>query len=152
MKSTALRVAFLGIALSLPFVFNSASTSPVSAAKEKKLPALIRLTPQAPVFAEAERLAELAQRRARVAQSIGNKGFLVLFSAEPRVYANDVDYPFRQENNLFYLTHLKQVGVTLVLLPGNTQFPEILFLPRRNPIAETWTGHMYSPQEAKQIS
>jgi len=39
-----------------------------------------------------------------------------------------------------------------VLLPGNTQIPEILFLPKRNPAAETWTGHMYSPQEAQQLS
>ncbi|HSE34465.1 MAG TPA: aminopeptidase P family protein [Pyrinomonadaceae bacterium] len=152
MKTTALRLAFLACALSLPLVFNSASRSTVSAANEKKLPALIKVTPQAPAFVEAERVAELAQRRSRVAQAIGNKALLVLFSAEPRVYANDVDYPFRQENNLFYLTQLKQAGATLVLLPGNAQFPEILFLPRRNPIAETWTGHMYSPQEARQIS
>jgi len=41
---------------------------------------------------------------------------------------------------------------TLVLLPGNSQLPEILFVPRRNPGAETWTGHMYSPEEVKQIS
>src|SRR5262245_53221080 len=152
MKSTALRLGFLVCTLSLPFVFNSTTTATVDAVKEQKLPALIKVTPQAPAFAEAERVAELAQRRAGVARAIGNKGFLVLFSAEPRVYANDVDYPFRQENNLFYLTHLKQAGATLVLLPGNTQFPEILFLPRRNPLAEVWTGHMYSSQEARQIS
>jgi len=30
--------------------------------------------------------------------------------------------------------------------------PELLFIPRRNPAAETWTGHMYSPEEAQQIS
>jgi len=152
MKITGLRLGFLVFALSIPFVFSPTTSSRVSAANEKKLPALIKVTPQAPAFVEVERLAELAQRRARVAQWIGNKGFLVLFSGEPRVYANDVDYPFRQENNLFYLTHLKQAGATLVLLPGNTQLPEILFLPRRNPLAEVWTGHMYSPQEAKQVS
>jgi len=33
---------------------------------------------------------------------------LVLFSAEPRVYTNDVDFAYRQENNLYYLTELKQ--------------------------------------------
>ena len=37
-------------------------------------------------------------------------------------------------------------------MPGNTQIPEILFLPRRNPLRETWTGHMYSPQEASELS
>ena len=152
MKSTAFRFALLASALSIPCFLFSGATSRVTGANDKKLPALIKVTPQAPAFLEAERLNELTQRRARVAQAVGNKSFLILFSGEPRVYANDVDYPFRQENNLFYLTHLKQAGATLVLLPGNTQFPEILFLPRRNSLSETWTGHMYSPQEAKQIS
>ena len=113
---------------------------------------VIRLAPPAPVFTEAERLAELASRRARVSQSIGEKGILILFSTEPRVYTNDVDYEYRQENNLYYLTNLKQKGATLVLTPGNEATPAILFLPRRNPAAETWTGHMYSPEEASQIS
>jgi Xaa-Pro aminopeptidase len=115
-------------------------------------PPVIREPPPAPVFRAEERLAELASRRARVAEKIGPKSILVMFSGEPRVYTNDVSYEFRQENNLFYLTHLKQQGATLVLLPGNPGLKEVLFLPRRNPGAETWTGHMYSPEEARQIS
>jgi Xaa-Pro aminopeptidase len=115
-------------------------------------PAVIRTAPPAPVFDETTRLAELASRRGRVAQSIGEKGILILFSTEPRVYTNDVDYEYRQENNLYYLTNLKQKGATLVLTPSNHIAPAILFLPRRNAAAETWTGHMYSPEEASQIS
>jgi Xaa-Pro aminopeptidase len=40
------------------------------------------------------------------------------------------------------------------MVPGNAGLAtrEILFLPRRNPAAETWTGHMYSPEEARQVS
>ena len=110
------------------------------------------MTPPAPAFDENMRLAELASRRARVAQSIGDKGILILLSTEPRVYTNDVDYEYRQENNLYYLTNLKQKGATLVLTPGNPTFPAILFLPRRDPRAETWTGHMYSAEEASQVS
>jgi Xaa-Pro aminopeptidase len=115
-------------------------------------PPVIRESPPAPVFRDEERVAELAARRARVAEKIGPKSILVMFSGEPRVYTNDVSYEFRQENNLFYLTHLKQEGATLVLLPGNPGMQEILFMPRRNPAAETWTGHMYSPEEARRIS
>ena len=109
------------------------------------------MTPPAPVFDEAKRLEELAARRQQVAAAIGANAMLVMFSAEPRVYANDVDFPFRQENNLFYLTNLNQKGSMLVMLPGTTS-PEILFLPRRNPAAETWTGHMYSAEEAARLS
>jgi len=115
-------------------------------------PPVIRVTPAAPVFDNAKRVAELAHRRQKVAEAIGPKSILVLFSAEPRVYANDVDYHFRQENNLFYLTHLNQKRATLVLMPGNTAMPEVLFLPRRNALRETWDGYMYSPQQANQLS
>jgi Xaa-Pro aminopeptidase len=119
---------------------------------DRKSATAIRVTPPAPVIDDAARLAELASRRSRVAGKIGAKGVLVLFSTEPRVYTNDVDYLYRQENNLFYLTNLKQKGATLVLMPGNPQLSEILFLPRRDPARETWTGHMYSPEEARSVS
>jgi Xaa-Pro aminopeptidase len=118
----------------------------------RRVASVIRIAPAAPLFDEKERLSELAQRRARVAKAIGPQSLLILFSTEPRVYTNDVNYQYRQENNLYYLTNLKQKGATLVLLPGDMQFSEILFLPRRKPAAETWTGHMYSPQEANEIS
>src|ERR1700730_12237967 len=123
-----------------------------SVGKEPAAPTAIRITPPAPVFDEAKRLDELAARRKRVTEAIGPKAVLIMFSGEPRVYANDVDYQFRQENNLYYPTNLGQQRATLVLMPGNTMMPELLFLPRRNPAAETWTGHMYSPQEAAQLS
>lgn len=127
------------------------SSASTSGDKEKASP-VIRVAPPAPVFNQAERLAELASRRQRVAEKIGASGVLVLFSTEPRVYTNDVDYHYRQENNLYYLTNLNQKGATLVLMPGNPQVREVLFLPRRDPAAETWTGHMYSPEEAQQLS
>jgi Xaa-Pro aminopeptidase len=116
------------------------------------VPPVIRITPPAPVFDDAKRLEELAARRKHVAEAIGAKAMLVLFSAEPRVYTNDVDYQFRQENNLYYLTNLNQKRATLVLMPGNTQTPEILFLPRRSWTDELWHGRMYSVQEAAQLS
>src|SRR5437867_5834942 len=151
-KSTKIRVVSAAFAICAALAVLAPGSFRVRAESKRQIASVIRITPAAPVFDEKERLAELAQRRARVAQSIGTKSLLVLFSTEPRVYANDVEYQYRQENNLYYLTNLKQKGATLVLLPGNTQTPEILFLPRRNPAAETWTGHMYSPQEANQIS
>lgn len=112
----------------------------------------IKPAPPAPIFDEAPRHRELAGRRARVAQVVGPKGIMILLSGESRVYSNDVNYHYRQENNLYYLTNLKQNGSILMLAPGNEALPEILFLPRRNPLRETWTGHMYSVEEASQVS
>jgi Xaa-Pro aminopeptidase len=151
-QSKKLRVVFALVAVCATFAVLLSGDLSVGAESKKPVASVIRITPAAPIFDQRQRLGELAQRRARVAQSIGPKALLILFSTEPRVYTNDVDYVYRQENNLYYLTNLKQKGATLVLLPGNTQTPEILFLPRRNPAAETWTGHMYTPQEANGVS
>src|SRR5215470_5369266 len=150
MKTT--RVLFALLALFACLAMLSPLDVAVRATNERAIPSNIRITPPAPAFDDKDRLAELKQRRERVAESIGKQSFMILFSTEPRVYTNDVDYPYRQENNLYYLTGLKQRSATLVLLPGNTKVREILFMPKRNPAAETWTGHMYSPEEANQLS
>jgi Xaa-Pro aminopeptidase len=147
-KSTAVAAAFL--------VSSNAGLPAASAAggsgSDAAEPAAIRVAPAAPVITDAERQAELAGRRARVAEKIGPKSILVMFSAEPRVYTNDVDYEFRQENNLYYLTNLRQAGATLVMIPGSSGPKEVLFLPKRDPRRETWTGYMYSAEEARRIS
>ncbi|HKR00682.1 MAG TPA: aminopeptidase P N-terminal domain-containing protein, partial [Pyrinomonadaceae bacterium] len=140
------------VALVSLFIAATLSSVAESRGDKEKASAVIRVAPPAPTFDQAARLAELASRRQRVAEKIGPGSILVLFSTEPRVYTNDVDYHYRQENNLYYLTNLNQKGATLVLMPGNQQLREILFLPRRDPAAETWTGHMYSPEEAQAIS
>jgi Xaa-Pro aminopeptidase len=152
MKLNNTRVVFTVFVVCVLAAMLSPAGIAVRARSETAAPPNLRQTPPAPKFDDKERVAELMQRRERVAKSIGPQSFMILFSTEPRVYANDVDYPYRQENNLYYLTQLKQKGATLVLLPGNTKVREILFLPRRNPGAETWTGHMYSAEEAHQIS
>src|ERR1041384_2884871 len=147
LKTTRVLFALLAVLMAV------AVLSPVGlAVRGTGIPSNIRITPPAPTFNDKERVAELMQRRERVAQSVGPQSFMILFSTEPRVYTNDVDYPYRQENNLFYLTSLKKKSATLVLLPGNTKVREILFMPRRNPAMETWTGHMYSAEEANQLS
>ncbi len=91
---------------------------------------------------------ELAERRERIRRGMGS-GIMVLFGAEPKVFSNDVNYPYRQESNLFYLTGISQPGATLVLVPGNRRQKEILFLPRRDPAREIWTGHMIGVEEAR---
>ena len=125
------------------------SFSLIAFANESKA---IRVTPPAPKFTDAERQAELAKRRATVLEKMSPNSILIVWSATPRNYAGDVDFMFRQENNHFYLTSLKQVNSTLVLVKGATGNSEYLFLPKRNPQFETWNGKMYSNEEATRIS
>jgi Xaa-Pro aminopeptidase len=112
-------------------------------------PEIWRIAPPAPKISEADRLAGLSARREEVMKRMGEKAIMILFSAEPRVYTNDVDYHYRQENNLYYLTGVKQDGATLVLIPGAKRTREILFMPPRDPRNETWNGHMMSADEAR---
>ncbi|MEO7539634.1 MAG: aminopeptidase P family protein [Pyrinomonadaceae bacterium] len=115
-------------------------------------PTSIRVTPPAPKIADTERQAELAKRRAAVAAAMPDKSLLIMFSAEPKLYTNDVDYVYRQENNLYYLTALKQDGVTLVMTKDRANVNEMLFLPKRVPVREAWEGKMYSREQAANIS
>lgn len=124
------------------------AVSPVRSLAE---PAILR-TPAAPKFSDAERHAELAKRRAAVAAAMADKSVMVLFSAEPKLYTNDVDYVYRQENNLYYLTGLKQDGATLVLTKDGGSVTETLFLPKRNTLREAWEGKMYSNEQAMNVS
>ena len=115
-------------------------------------PEIWRIAPPSPKITENDRLAELRSRRQETMKRMGDKAIMLLFSAEPRVYTNDVDYHYRQENNLYYLTGVKQEDVTLVLIPGAERTREILFAPQRNPGRETWTGHMMSADEIRSRS
>ncbi|HMQ04276.1 MAG TPA: aminopeptidase P family protein [Pyrinomonadaceae bacterium] len=109
-------------------------------------------TPAAPKVTDAERQTELATRRAAVAAKMAENSTMVLFGAEPRIYSNSVDYYYRQENNLYYLTALKQVGAALVISKKDGKVAETLFLPKRNALREAWEGKMYSREQATKLS
>ena len=114
--------------------------------------AIWKIAPPPPVSWQRDRVADLAARRRAVMEQIGDHAVLILYAAEPRNYANDVDWPFRQENDFFYLTGLTQPGATLVLVPGAGKIREMVFLPRSNVAQETWTGHMITASEARETS
>ena len=101
---------------------------------------------------QRDRVADLASHRKAVMEQIGNQAILILYAAEPRNYAADVDWPYRQENDFFYLTGISQEGSKLVLIPGEDKIREILFMPPSNPLLESWTGHILTPDEGRQIS
>jgi Xaa-Pro aminopeptidase len=111
-----------------------------------------KVAPPPPESWQHDRVTDLTARRKAVMDRIGQHAILILYAAEARNYAGDVDWPFRQENDFFYLTGLKQTGATLVLVPGAASMKEVLFLPPSNPRQEIWTGHLITPPEAREIS
>jgi Xaa-Pro aminopeptidase len=152
MNTNSLRIRFGAVSVALAvalFLLAAWPNAQHRASATGVAPEIWRIAPPAPKISESDRLAELRARRQEVMKRMGDKAIMVLFGAEPRVYTNDVDYPYRQENNLYYLTGVKQEGATLVLIPGAARTREILFMPERNPSRETWTGHMLSADEAR---
>lgn len=95
---------------------------------------------------------EYRARREQIAKSIGNHAMLIVTSPAPAPRNGDVEYPFRQDDNLLYLTGITQADTTLVLLPGEKQYREILFVPEPNPRREVWTGRLMSFDEARKKS
>lgn len=83
---------------------------------------------------------EYAQRRQRVIETIGPDALLVLVSPEPAPRNGDVTWPFRQDDDLLYLTGVAEPDTALVLLPGEERFREVLFARDRDPRTEVWNG------------
>lgn len=82
---------------------------------------------------------EYRSRRAELRKALKD-GVAVLFGNTEKE-AGDAIGGFAQEPNFYYLTGWQEPGAVLLLDPGR----EILFLPRRNPEQEKWTGRKADP-------
>ncbi len=151
-NSRRLRFGVSAFVVTLAVLLLTALPTTTSVQANSSAPDFWRVAQAAPKISETERLSELAKRRQEVMKRMGDKAMMVLFSTEPRIYTYDVDYHYRQENNLYYLTGINQDGAALVLIPGAKKTREILFVPERDPRRETWTGHMLSNDEARKRS
>jgi Xaa-Pro aminopeptidase len=137
---------------SLLIIFLTSTSMFTFANPSPSLTDLIMPTKPAPSFSDRDRQLELGRRRTAVSESMLDGSVLVMMSAEPRIYSQNVDFMYRQENNFFYLTALKQKGATLVMTKKDGVVKEVVFLPRRDPQRELWDGKMYSEEDARRIS
>ena len=81
-------------------------------------------------------------------ERLGPDAMLILWSAPARTYSLDIDYEYRQDSNLYYLTGLTQEETILVLMPGNVSPREFLFVKESDPAKEHWYGRVLSTAEA----
>ena len=81
---------------------------------------------------------------------IGDEG-IAIFPAAPRRKRNrDIDYPFRQDSDFFYLTGFDEPDAVGVLVPGRDQGEFLLFCRERDPGDEVWHGAVTGPEAAPQ--
>ncbi len=91
---------------------------------------------------------DLKARRARAMERLGPDAIAIFWSAPSRVFSTDVEYEYRQDSNLLYLTGIDQEDTILVLMPGNETRKELLFVREADARREHWNGHSLTTEEA----
>jgi Xaa-Pro aminopeptidase len=95
---------------------------------------------------------DLKARRARAMERVGPDAIAIFWSAPERVFSTDVNYEYRQDSNLLYLTGIDQEDTILVLMPGNETRKEMLFVREADARREHWNGHTLTTAEAAAAS
>src|SRR6185369_3275130 len=93
---------------------------------------------------------EVYARRRREFMSRMEGGVAILRSAPVAVRSHDVDYPYRQDNDLLYLTGFAEPEATCVLAPG-AEHPFTLFVRPRDKDKEIWNGLRAGVDGAKSV-
>ena len=93
---------------------------------------------------------DFARRRRALLGALG-PGCAAIVPASPvRVRSRDVDYPYRPDTNLLYLTGFREPEAVAVLVPGRADGEFVLFCRDRDPQRELWDGKRAGPEGAKE--
>ncbi|WP_420385360.1 aminopeptidase P family protein [Roseivirga sp.] len=95
-------------------------------------------------------------RREQLRNIMPDNSVAVFFANPVRNRANDVDYVYHQDPNLYYLTGYKEPHAVLLIFKDNQTdedgqtYNEIFFVQEKNPMAEMWTGRRMGDQGVKE--
>jgi Xaa-Pro aminopeptidase len=92
--------------------------------------------------------AEFARRRRQLTRLMGRDGIAIVPAAPIRHRNNDVEFPYRQDSDFYYLTGFSEPEAVAVLVPGRAAAEYILFVRDRDPLRETWDGRRAGPDGA----
>lgn len=91
-----------------------------------------------------------AARRGAFMQTMGEG--VALFPAAPlSTRSNDVEYRYRQDNDLYYLTGFPEPESFCLLSPQHEKERFVLFVRPRDKDKETWTGKRFGVEGAKEV-
>jgi Xaa-Pro aminopeptidase len=83
---------------------------------------------------------EFARRRRAVMEEMGEGSIAILPAAPVRTRNRDVEYPYRQDSDFYYVTGFEEPEAVAVLVPGRKRGEYILFCRERDPEMELWNG------------
>ncbi|PPD48184.1 MAG: Xaa-Pro aminopeptidase [Methylobacter sp.] len=83
---------------------------------------------------------EFKKRRKLLMQRIGKGNIALIGSASTRTRNRDVDYPFRQDSDFYYLTGFNEPEALAVFIPGREQGEYLLFCREFDQKKALWEG------------
>ncbi len=92
---------------------------------------------------------EYAKRRKRLLDALKPNSIALIASALPKIRSNDTEYPYRQNSDFYYLTGFKEDNSALLLIKGKKETKSILFVQKKDPKMELWTGKRLGVKAAK---
>lgn len=91
---------------------------------------------------------EFARRRKNLMSQMESDSIAIVPAALEHIRNRDVDYPFRQDSDFYYLSGFAEPDAVLVLLPGRKHGQYVLFCRDRDPAMELWDGYRAGPEGA----
>jgi Xaa-Pro aminopeptidase len=103
------------------------------------------------------------ERREKLMQQIGSDAVAIFYANPERNRNADLDFPYAQNSDFYYLTGFKEPNAILVLAPKGTSVRsledstqkvavrEVLFVQPRNLNSEKWNGRRYGPTGAMKL-
>jgi len=78
----------------------------------------------------------------------------LIFAFPERTFSKDVDHPYHQNPDLYYLSGYGEPDALLILFKdmqgqGDTAYNELFFVRKRDPLQETWTGRRLGVEGVK---
>lgn len=89
---------------------------------------------------------EFSRRRKNLMAQMEADSIAIVPAARERTRNRDVEYPFRQDSDFFYLSGFAEPDAVLVLLPGRKHGQYVIFCRDRDPAMELWNGYRAGPE------
>ncbi len=89
---------------------------------------------------------EFQQRRKNLMALMGEGSIAILPAAPTRTRNRDVEYPYRQDSDFYYMSGFIEPEAVMVLKPGRTHGEFIMFCRERDPEKEMWDGGIVGPE------
>ncbi|MGR9107321.1 MAG: Xaa-Pro aminopeptidase [Gammaproteobacteria bacterium] len=94
---------------------------------------------------------EFRHRRKEFLRLVGTGNIALIASAPVSQRNNDVDYPYRQDSDFYYLTGFDEPEALAVFIPGRRPAEYVLFCREFDETMALWTGHHAGIEGAKEV-